>query len=130
MQPPMEQPIQPPMQPPMKPQHHMYPPTYPGMKPPMYPPRMHHPMRPMPQPPMGGYYGMGRKNILPKRPIVQINIGMGRPQPFVPVPPIGFMTHGPRHLHMPGRGYKNPVGEIIDFVNGPVGYMVEKKLGT
>ena len=116
MQPPMEQPIQPPMQPPMKPQHHMYPPTYPGMKPPMYPLRMHHPMRPMPQPPMGGYYGMGRKNILPKRPIVQINIGMGRPQPFVPVPPIGFMTHGPRHLHMPGRGYKNPVGEIIDWL--------------
>jgi hypothetical protein len=55
---------------------------------------------------------------------------MGRPQPFgVPIAPIGLMPHGPKHLHMPGRGYKNPVGEIIDFVNDPVGYMVEKSLG-
>ena len=107
------------------------------MRQPMYPPKMHppmrpqihHPIRPM-QPPMGGYYGMGRKNILPKRPVVQINIGMGRPQPlFVPAPQIGLMPHGPKHLHMPGRGYKNPVGEIIDFVTDPVGYMVEKSLG-
>jgi hypothetical protein len=84
----------------------------------------------MPQPQYPKGYGMGMKHVLPKRPVVQINIGMGRPQPFgVPIAPIGLMPHGPKHLHMPGRGYKNPVGEIIDFVNDPVGYMVEKSLG-
>ena len=62
--------------------------------------------------------------------VVQINIGMN-PSPYgYNVPPhMGFMPHGPKHLVMPGRGMRNPVGEIIDFVADPVGYMVEKSLG-
>ena len=43
-----------------------------------------------------------------------------------------MIPHGPKHLFVPhGMGYRpvDPVGEIIDFVADPVGYMVEKSLG-
>ena len=110
----------PPMQPPMKP------PMYPQMKPPMQ-----RPMRPpMYQPPMQDYYYPGKKRIFPKPNFVQINIG--GPQPYgYHVPKM--IPHGPKHLFVPhGMGYRrpvDPVGEIIDFVADPVGYMVEKSLG-
>ena len=110
----------PPMQPPMKP------PMYPQMKPPMQ-----RPMRPpMYQPPMQDYYYPGKKRIFPKPNFVQINIG--GPQPYgYHIPKM--IPHGPKHLFVPhGMGYRrpvDPVGEIIDFVADPVGYMVEKSLG-
>ena len=84
---------------------------------------------------MQDYNYPGRKRILPKRPVVQINIGMREPQPYGYHIP-HMIPHGPKHLFVPGRGniYNNrmrynPVGEIIDFVADPIGFMVEKSLG-
>ena len=43
-----------------------------------------------------------------------------------------MIPHGPRYMFAPhGMGYRpvDPMGEIIDFIEDPVGYMVEKSLG-
>jgi hypothetical protein len=84
---------------------------------------------------MQDYYYPGKKRILPKKPVVQINIGMREPQPYGYHVP-HMIPHGPKHLFVPGRGNMynnrmryNPVGEIIDFVADPIGFMVEKSLG-
>ena len=120
---------QPPMQPQMYPQEER-PPMQPPMKPPMYPPMkppMHRPMRPpMYHPPMEDHYYPGKKRMLPKRPIVQINIG--GPMPYGYHAP-RMIPHGPKHLFVNNRMAYDPVGEIIDFVADPVTYMVEKSLG-
>ena len=135
MQPPMQPQAYPKMQPPMHPQG--YPKMVPPTKPPMHhPPRMVHPMQPpmhhhmkppMYNPQMQYHvpgYGMAGKRILPKQPVIQINVGMGGYGPHV-----GLMPHGPKHLIPGRRNIVNPVTEFIDFVSNPVGYMVEKSLG-
>ena len=92
-------------------------------------PPMNRPMQPpMYIPPQQDYYHPGKKRRLPKKPVVQINIGMQQPQPYGYTVP-QMMPHGPKRLVVPGRGYKDPVGEIIDFVADPIGFMVEKSLG-
>ena len=152
MQPPMQPPVQPQMYPPKQPQMYppkqpqMYPPRQPQMYPPkqpqvypprqpqvypprqpqMYPPRQPPLQPPMYNPPMQNYYP-GRKKILPKKPVVQINIGMQQPMPYGYTVP-HMMPVGPRRL-VPQRRNVNPVGEIIDFVADPIGFMVEKSLG-
>jgi len=79
MQPPLNYPMQSPMQPPMQP------PMNRPMQPPMY------------NPPMQDYNYPGRKRILPKRPVVQINIGMREPQPYGYHIP-HMIPHGPKQL--------------------------------
>ena len=146
-QPQIQPQVQPPVQPQVQPQAYpkmqppMHPQGYPKMVPPTKPPMHHHPrmVHPM-QPPMHHHmkppmynpqmqyhvpgYGMAGKRILPKQPVIQINVGMGGYGPHV-----GLMPHGPKHLIPGRRNIVNPVTEFIDFVSNPVGYMVEKSLG-